>query len=91
MARKRHPKAEVEAALRYAEEKGWRIETHRSHWGLLLCPFVKDARSTCGPCAEWCQNGIWSTPRDPGIHAMQIRRKIDRCLKHQAKRQEGER
>jgi hypothetical protein len=56
-----------------------------------LCPFLKDARSTCGSCAEWCQNGIWSTPRDPGIHAMQIRRRIDRCLKHQAKPQEGER
>jgi len=27
MARKRHPKSEVEEALRYAESKGWRLET----------------------------------------------------------------
>lgn len=26
MARKPHPKAEIEAALKHAEQKGWRIE-----------------------------------------------------------------
>lgn len=31
MARASHPKKEIEMALRYAEEQGWRIEVGGSH------------------------------------------------------------
>lgn len=90
MARTRHPKPEVEEAIRYAEEHGWHLEAGRSHWGILMCPFFKDADSTCGPCAEWCKTSIWATPKNPGTFAKQVRRKIDRCLKHQAKSEDDD-
>jgi hypothetical protein len=38
MARKIHPKAAIEAALRHAEQKGWTVEPSNSHahaWGRL--------------------------------------------------------
>jgi hypothetical protein len=38
MPRKSHPKKEVEAALGYAESKGWRIEVGGGHaWGKMYC------------------------------------------------------
>lgn len=88
MARQKHPKPEVEEALRYAEEFGWRVETGRSHWGILKCPFFKDSK--CNACAEWCSSGIWSSPRNPGTHARQIKRKVDRCMEYQQAKQENE-
>lgn len=40
MARRRHPKKDVEQAVRAAEAAGWSVtEIHRGHrWGLLTCP-----------------------------------------------------
>jgi hypothetical protein len=36
MPRKSHPKKEVEAALRYSESMGWRIEVGGGHaWGKM--------------------------------------------------------
>ena len=36
MVRSSHPKKEIEAALRHAEEEGWRVETGGSHaWGKM--------------------------------------------------------
>lgn len=57
----RHPSPEVEAALRYAESHGWRVEPGGSHaWGRMFCP-TNDA--ICG-CSEYCITSIWSTPRN---------------------------
>ena len=62
MARRRHPKKEVEAALREAETEGWIITiSPKGHpWGRMTCP----ERSRLG-----CQRSIYSTPRNPGGHA----------------------
>ena len=40
MPRRLHPKKEIEAALRHAESKGWRVEVGGSHaWGKMYCPY----------------------------------------------------
>ena len=72
MTRARHPKKEVEAAISAAEEAGWTVnQTSSGHrWGVMLCG--ETSRSGC-------QISIWSTPRNPGNHANQIRRALDRC------------
>ena len=72
MARARHPKKDVEAALADAEEAGWTVTpTSSGHrWGVLRC----GEASRLG-----CQVSVWSTPRNPGNHAKQIRRALDRC------------
>jgi len=70
VARSRHPKKEVEAAVVYAEAHGWSVTTTRQghRWGVAVCP---------GDCAP--PMSIWSTPRNPGNHARQIIRNVDRC------------
>lgn len=76
MARKRHPKPEVEAAIRHAESHGWRVQVGGAHaWGRMLCPY-DDAACRCG---EFCITSIWSTPRSPGNHGRQLRRVVDNC------------
>ena len=76
MPRPRHPGKEVEDALRYAEARGWRIDVGGSHaWGKMYCP-ANDPECRCG---EFCITSIWSTPRDPGNHARQLRRVVDNC------------
>jgi hypothetical protein len=69
---RRHPKKEVEEALAYADESGWRVVESEGggHYGRILCP----ERSR-----EGCSRSVWSTPRNPGAHARQLRRAIDRC------------
>ncbi len=75
-ARTKHPKKEVEDALQYAEDAGWRVSVGGSHaWGRIYCPF-NDSECRCG---EFCIASIWSTPRNPGNHARQIRRVVDNC------------
>lgn len=66
--RSRHTKKEVEQALRHAEELGWDVEpSERGHrWGVM----------TCG---QGCTIGIWSTPKNPGNFAKQLRRAVARC------------
>lgn len=87
MARKRHAKAEVESALRHAESKGWRIEIGGSHaWGKMYCPYNDD---TCR-CGEFCIASIWSTPKNQGNHARQLRRVVDNCAVAQRKDEEGQ-
>jgi len=40
MARRKHPKKEIEDALQYSESHGWRIELGGGHaWGKLYCPY----------------------------------------------------
>lgn len=78
MSRPRHSKKEVEAALAYAESRGWRIELASGHaWARLYCPW-NDENCRCG---EFCVVSIWSTPRNPGNHARQIRRVVDHCTR----------
>ena len=62
--RPRHPDKEVEAAIADAEARGWRVRVGQGHWGRLYCPQAD---------RSGCQIGIWSTPRDAGTHARQIR------------------
>jgi hypothetical protein len=77
MPRASHPKPKIEAALKYAEERGWRIRVGGSHaWGRMYCP-NNDRNCRCG---EFCISSIWSTPRNAGNHARQIRRVVDRCI-----------
>lgn len=62
-----HPKKYIEAALRYAENQGWRVETGGSPaWGKMHCPCNDDG---CR-CGEFCLACIWSTPKNPGNHAL---------------------
>lgn len=82
MARKPHPKPEVEAAIEYAEEHGWRIKQGGSHaWGKMYCPYNDD---TCR-CGEYCITSIWSTPSNSGNHGKQLKRVVDNCAREKAK------
>ena len=75
MATKKHPKLEVNDAIKYAESKGWRIEAGGSHaWGKMYCPHNSEE---CR-CGEFCITSIWSTPKNAGNHAKQIRRVVDK-------------
>jgi hypothetical protein len=67
--RPRHPKPEVEKAIAYAEDRGWRWRK-QGHWGRLYCP--------CGD-REGCQIGVFGTPQNAGSHAKRIRRLVDNC------------
>jgi hypothetical protein len=70
MARKRHKNKHIEAAIEYALERGWRLETERGHWGRLLCPCRRRGA---------CIVRVDGTPRNPESHATKIIRKIDAC------------
>jgi hypothetical protein len=73
-----HPKKEIEAALAYAEARGWRIEPKKGNghaWGQMLCP---DNNDECR-CGEFCITSIWSTPRCPANHAKALKRVVDHC------------
>ena len=67
------PKKEVESALAEAEVVGWTVTpTPSGHrWGVMRCG--ETSRSGC-------QVSIWSTPRNAGGHANQLRRAIRRWL-----------
>jgi hypothetical protein len=70
-ARSRHPNKEIEAAVRYAEAKGWTCVAARGHaWARLYCPHHD---------RDGCMIGVWSTPRDREAHAKDLTRYIDRC------------
>jgi len=78
MPRKCHPNPEIEAAVAYAEAKGWHIKTGRGRahaWGTMMCP-NNDSDCRCG---EFCITSIWSTPKNPTAHARQLRRVMDNC------------
>jgi hypothetical protein len=69
--RTRHPNKEVEAALRDAEMEGFTVLTRRARWGILRCPGDPD---------DHCRSrSISGTPRNPSVHARQIRRFVYRC------------
>lgn len=76
MSRRRHPNKDVEAALVYAEARGWRVEAARGHaWARMYCPWNDDE---CR-CGEFCIVSVWSTPRNTFAHARQITRVVDGC------------
>ncbi|MGH8226913.1 MAG: hypothetical protein ACREU3_03240 [Steroidobacteraceae bacterium] len=84
--RSRHPKKEVEEALQYAEHAGWQVSIGGSHaWGKIYCPY-NDRECRCG---EFCIASIWSTPRNPGNHASQIRRVVDNCTRRKRQAEEA--
>jgi len=71
--RGKHPKKEIEDAIKYAESNGWvyKDSGNSAHsWGKLLCPLHE---------REGHKILIWSTPRSTFNHAQQIRRAVDRC------------
>ena len=75
--RKKHPNKEIEAAVCYAEERGWRVIEKSGHaWGSLVCP----QNSVDCRCGLFCQMSVWSTPRNPEGHARQLRQKVDGCI-----------
>ena len=79
MSRSSHPKKDIEAALRYIEAHGWRVEKGGSHaWGKIYCPYNDE---TCR-CGEFCIACVWSTPKNPLNHARALRRVIDHCAIH---------
>nr|WP_255425950.1 hypothetical protein [Providencia sp. JUb39] len=75
---KKHPNKEVREALRYAEEKGWIVEDATGH------PFciVKCGNADHGRTHAMSVN---STPKNPEVHAKQIRRMVDRCTPRKPK------
>ena len=85
MVRAAHPNKDIEAALRYAQANGWRIELGGSHaWGRVYCPY-NDQQCRCG---EFCIASIWSTPKNPSNHARAIRRIVDHCTTHKQRHHE---
>lgn len=71
-ARTRHPKKDVEQALRFAEEYGWTVTPTASghRWGEMVC--TDDGRDAC-------RVSIWSTPKNPGNHANRLRQRVRNC------------
>lgn len=68
---KYHPNKEINKAIEYALEKGWRFEKGGSHcYGFLNCPHTQ--RGGCCP-------GVQSTPKSPRDHAKDLIRKINKC------------
>ena len=67
----RHPNKDIQAAVAYALERGWRLAKSNGHaWGRLFCP--RGAR-------DGCQIAVYSTPRNPTAAARTIRREVDKC------------
>ncbi|WP_103704014.1 hypothetical protein [Paraburkholderia eburnea] len=85
--RRSHPKKEIEAALTYAEAKGWLVRPGKGNghaWGRMYCP-AKQADCRCG---EFGITSIWSTPRNAGNHAHLLKRVVDNCIVQGATQQE---
>lgn len=87
MARKKHPKKEIEEALKYSEKHGWRVEMSNGHaWGKIYCPYNdNDCR-----CGEFCIANIWSIPINPVNHGKQIKRVVDNCTSREKIDMEGQ-
>jgi hypothetical protein len=71
-SRHRHPKKDVQRALRFAEDHGWTVTPTASghRWGEMVCGHQgRDA----------CQVSIWSTPKNAGNHANRLRQRVRNC------------
>lgn len=74
------PDKDIEAALRFAEARGWRLRVGGSHaWGRMYCPY-NDSKCRSG---EFCVASIWSTPRNTCNHARVLRRVVENCSREQ--------
>jgi hypothetical protein len=69
--RRRHPKKEIEAVLKHAEENGFTVLVGRAHWGILHCPGTRTDH--CIP------RSISGTPRSPVVHASDLHRYVEKC------------
>lgn len=65
----RHPNKHIQAAIEYAESKGWTIRPG-GHYGVLTCPAGERFA---------CRYSVAGTPRVPENEAKRIRRKVDKC------------
>ncbi|MCW8825052.1 MAG: hypothetical protein OQK78_01375 [Gammaproteobacteria bacterium] len=75
--RNKHSKKEVEEAIVYAESHGWTVESASGHpWGTLKCSH-NDKECRCG---RFCRMSVWSTPKNPGNHAKQLKTRVDNCI-----------
>jgi hypothetical protein len=77
MARPRHPNKDIEKALQHSEKNGWDVIkiTGSGHaWGLMRCPTNAKCRN-----GHFCQQSIWSTPKNPQTHAKRLQDIIDKC------------
>jgi hypothetical protein len=75
VSRRSHPHKDVEDALRYAESHGWTVDVGGGHcWGGMKCPENAGCRG-----GHFCLSSIWSTPKNPGNFAKQVRRAVDNC------------
>lgn len=72
MARKKHKDKHVEAAIEYAESKGWRVVLNKRGyaWGRLYCPHSD---------RSGCRQSVWSTPKSGENHAKTLIKLIDKC------------
>jgi hypothetical protein len=69
VSRPRHPNKDVEEAVQYAESENWTVRM-QGHWGRMYCAQAD---------RDGCQVGISGTPKNPGNHARQLKRAVDRC------------
>lgn len=82
MGRTKHPKKDIEEALKHAESQGWVVKEGGAHaWGKIYCPF-NDNECRCG---EFCIASVWSTPRSSTNHASQLCRVVDNCARQREK------
>ena len=66
-----HPIKEIDAAVQYAIERGWRLAPAGGHaWARVLCRHAE---------RDGCRISVWSTPRVAENHARQILRYVDKC------------
>jgi hypothetical protein len=87
MARRRHPKKEVERALQDLERLGWQVEVRKTSghaWGLLRCP---NPRTDCR-CGEFCQMTINATPQNAATHAAKLLQKANGCVQIREERRD---
>ncbi|MGR3969295.1 ribulose bisphosphate carboxylase small subunit [Shewanella sp. 1180_01] len=68
-----HTNKEINAAIQYAIENGWKFNSSKGHpFGRLRCGSSDEEHKTH-------QMSVWSTPKNPENHAKQIIRKVDSC------------
>ena len=79
--RPRHPDRVIEAALRELEAQGWMVERAKGRsahaWGFALCPANAGAECQGG---VFCRMSVWSTPRNPAVHARALVRQAAGCV-----------
>ena len=86
--RKPHPDKDVEAAIRSAEDAGWKYVApgKSSHaYGQIRCPH-RDRGCRNG---QFCSNSIWRTPRNSKALADKIHRWVSKCTHANSENPDG--